>query len=779
VQVAEYPGLQRGYMRLVRFTERLDRRALIHLVFILVLGFAVYINSLSGEFMWDDHELIENNVYLKHWSNIPRIFTESISAGAGIESRSYRPLQMLSYMIDYSLYGLKAGGYHLSNILFHLAVALSIYWFTTLLFQNRIISLVAGVLFAVHPVHNGVVAYIAGRADSLSMLFMLLCFIFYIKEQKYDRFSVRLSILAVVSFFLALLSREHAVILPALLLLYHFTFRQKMRFYKFLPIIAVDVLYIILRISTFRHFLYASYCPTSVVQRLPGFFVALTNYIRLLVIPFNLHMEYGDKLFHWSYPKAVIGIAIFLLSLLYAFRKKAADKLVLFSFLWFFISLIPFANVVYISAYMAEHWLYLPSFGFCLFVGGITEYFYERSRYGRGLTMIVSILLLAFYSHLAVMQSIYWCDPIKFYKRTLRYAPWSPRAYSNLGIKYRELGKNREAIELFKKAVEIKPLEAGGYSNLGFAYYQAGDNDKAIEMYEKALRLDPMHAKTYNNFAIAYESLGEYEKAIRLYRRAIEINPNYAIAYYNLGNTYHDMGEHEKAIEEYRKAVRLNPDHGSTYYNLGLSLQYLGDNEAAATFYKRALRLRPKDAKIYNNLAIVYQRLGRYEDAIKAYKSAITLKPYLIEAHYNLGNTYRQMGRNDKAIDSYLKAIELNPYFDGAYYNLGNTYRDIGNKKRAIAMYMKATAARPDFAEAHFNLAEMYVDAGRYKDAIESYKRALELKPDNPNIHDKLAAVYFLQKEYDLAIHHCDKAMELGVSKPVVLEQLKPYRNKK
>ena len=150
---------------------------------IMILGLAVYANSLGGEFLWDDHHLIEDNMTINRWSKVTRVFTTDIASGAGGKYNFYRPLQIISYMFDYWLWKLNPIGYHLTNILLHILTALCLYWLINLIFKQPMLAFLSSVLFVVHPVHTEAVAYISGRADSLALLFMALCFIFYAKLQ--------------------------------------------------------------------------------------------------------------------------------------------------------------------------------------------------------------------------------------------------------------------------------------------------------------------------------------------------------------------------------------------------------------------------------------------------------------------------------------------------------------------------------------------------------------------------------------------------------------------
>ncbi|GAF76422.1 unnamed protein product, partial [marine sediment metagenome] len=153
--------------------NNLKNPTILAIVLIIILGFVVYSNSLNGKFIWDDEYLIKNNVYIRSFSYLPKIFSEDIGTGAEKKYYFYRPLQMITYMIDYSLWKLNVRGYHLTNTLLHILAALTIYWLINILFGDRPLSLFASLFFVAHPIHTEAVAYISGRADPLALLFML------------------------------------------------------------------------------------------------------------------------------------------------------------------------------------------------------------------------------------------------------------------------------------------------------------------------------------------------------------------------------------------------------------------------------------------------------------------------------------------------------------------------------------------------------------------------------------------------------------------------------
>ena len=512
-----------------------NRSKFLPIVLIIILGFAVYGNSLNGKFIWSDCALVRDNVYIKDSRYIPNLFTEDIGSGAGIKSNSYRPLQMLTYMIDYRLWKLDVRGFHLTNILLHISVALVVYWLLNILYNDRFLSLLTSILFVVHPVQTEAVAYISGRADPLSSLFVLLCFILYIKGLRSKNLIVYA--LALISLAFALLSRENSLVLPVLLVLLHYIFRQRIEAKTFLPILVIAFIYILLRFTLLSYLLPITSSAGTIFARLPGFLVAITNYTRLLLFPFGLHMEYGHKTFSFIDLRAILGLIILFGGLIYAFRKRKQNRLLFFSISWFFIALLPQSNLYPINAYMAEHWLYLPSIGFFLILArGLTSIYVAKNLKGPAIVSIMSILV--FYSFLTIKQNNYWKQPIVFFERTLKYVPDSPELHNNLGIAYAEAGRKEEAITSYKKAIVLNPDYAMAYFNLGNAYSSLGNRPEAITSYKKAIELNPGYAKAYYNLATIYYEEKQYELALDYYRKAMELGHKIQLEFLGVLNDY-------------------------------------------------------------------------------------------------------------------------------------------------------------------------------------------------------------------------------------------------
>ena len=141
----------------------------------------VYCRVARGEFVFDDNHLIKNNQYIKSGLSLANILIGKIKVDVEEKYSSYRPITMLTFAMDYSLWGLNERGYHVTNTILHILVALAIYWLISIFYRDNTLALLTGLLFVAHPIHTEAVAYVAGRGDSLAALFVLLCIIFYIK----------------------------------------------------------------------------------------------------------------------------------------------------------------------------------------------------------------------------------------------------------------------------------------------------------------------------------------------------------------------------------------------------------------------------------------------------------------------------------------------------------------------------------------------------------------------------------------------------------------------
>jgi len=565
-----------------------DRITFLSVAAIIALGLFVYAGSLDGSFIWDDEDLIRDNLRIRDLRNIPKIFTEDIGAGSGKRFNFYRPIQTLSYMADYALWRLEPRGYHLTSILLHILAALILYWLIKILYDDRLISFFTGAFFVIHPAHTEAVAYISGRADLLAFIFVLLTLIFYIRHIQSE--GALFYFAALSCSVLALLSREGSIILCGLIPLYHYTFRKKITLKNFPPIAAVSLCYLVFRTTALGSAMPDLSAHPPLIERIPSIFAAFANYIRILFLPLDLHMEYGNRLFSAADPMVIAGLLAAFAFLMYIARSRKGRGAVFFAISWFFISLIPVSGIYPLNAYMAEHWLYLPSVGFFIILAKGIGHLCRRER-ARMFGILLAGALFLFYSHATIRQCGYWKDPFTFYERTLEYAPHSYKVKVNLANAHLSAKRYEKAIFLYRQALELKPDYADAYYNMGNAYGAGGDTRLAIASYEKAIEMKPGHFAARNNLGNIYSAAGDSDRAEALYKKAIELNPEYADAYYNLGNEYRRRGNDRAAIGVYKECIEINPYQGAAHNNLAVSYYNLGEYGPAIEHRDKAISL--------------------------------------------------------------------------------------------------------------------------------------------------------------------------------------------
>ncbi|MBI5145176.1 MAG: tetratricopeptide repeat protein [Candidatus Omnitrophica bacterium] len=491
--------------------------------------------------------------------------------------------------MDYSIWQLDPKGYHLTNILIHLLVALAIYFLIIAIINDHVISLFAALLFVVHPLNVETVASISDRADSLAALFMLLSIIFYLKYLKQQ--NGKGSILIGTSYLLAILSKENSLAVPALLLAYHYIFKKKINVKNFFIIVGIILTYLVFRLALIKVTPVNSLSITLLLQRIPGFFAAIFSYLRIILFPFNLHMEYSYKLFHFTDPRTILGLTAAIFLLLFAIKKKNSNDFMRFSLLWFFIALMPVANIYpFNESYMAERWLYFPSIGI-LFIFAEQISLMRQIRRLRSIATCIFICLLMFYAILTMKQNKYWSHPIIFFERTLKYNPESGKAYNELALEYEEVGRFKEAVSAYKNAIKYMPDALGAYFNLANLYRRLGKKEESANIYNKAIEIKKRIIQQHYEAAKQYGEKGNYRKAIASYQEALFVEPNSLLLSSNLSNLYIITGHHRKAIQLLTEVLSHNPNFSLLHNNLSLAYYYTKQYELAIKHCDRAIAL--------------------------------------------------------------------------------------------------------------------------------------------------------------------------------------------
>ena len=658
------------------------------IITLLLVSLAVYLNTLSANFVYDDILQIVNNPWITDIRNIPTIFSESVWSFKRLSiSNYYRPMMHIVYMLNYHLFGLKPWGFHLVNILFHCGASILVF-----LLIRRLLTaqgsakssvylsppFIAAILFAVHPIHTEAVSWIAGLPDVAFTFFYLLSLYLYILFREGVKSGYLLSIL---SFSMATLFKEPAITLPIMLVAYDYLVKKSdgtiiAAIKRYIPYAVVSGVYLLVRYFALRSLVpSSSYSSLSTYQLIINVFPLFREYLTGLLWPFDLNFWHIfqpiSSLFEAQGVIAVVVTAIFLVVAMAAYRK---NRLLFFSLLFV---VVPLAPVFYIKAIngkpFAERYLYLPSVGYVLLLAIFLSWGKEKlPRVAKSIT-IVFIVIVGLYAVGTITRNNVWKDDLNLWADTVMKSPDS----------------------------------AAVHNELGNVYVSRGLLDKAVAELQIALRLSPNTAPVHYSLANVYASQGQLDKAAAEYQSAIQLKPNFADAHNNLATMYVSQGLMDKAVAEFQTALRLNPDYAEAHDNLGGVYVTQGLLDKAEGEFQAALRLNPDYAKSHNNLATVYASQGLMDKAIIEYQSATRLKPDLVEAHYNLGNAYSSKGLFDMAIEQYQITLRLRPKLAQAHNKIGFAYASQGLLDRAIAEYQTALQLKPDFHEASQRLNDI------------------------------------------------------------------------
>ena len=557
------------------------------LVLICVL---VYLNSLSNGFVFDDRGTIVENKYITGViEHLPSFFNSSYFTIAESEA-SYRPVATLSYHLLYAMFKLDPLGYHLGSLILHITNVILVYCLVNLLQKNKTTALVAGLLFACHPVLTEAVNCISFNEDLLAALFYLLSFIFYITPgAENKKFKTSHYILSLVFYLLGLLSKEMAITLPVIIFVYDIAIRQSLsangfiqqiwqtvrpRIGVYLGYAAVSIFYLCLNFLILTKPEAQQFSYGSIGKRLLYLPDHIFNFIRLAVLPANLSADYV-----FSYPThffelqnviaviAVIGIVIISL----AIHKK--QKTMSFGIWWFVLTLFPVSNLIEIFNPVADRYLYLPLVGFCLVLATLLTEVVSRlgglnKKLGTALQISLTVILLVAYSTITVARNTDWKDGLSLWSKTLQTTPNSAPAHGNLGRAYLELDLFDKAITEFEAALEIRPQSHKMYYNLGFAYEKKGSLREAVNLYNKALELKPDYVDAHFNLGNIYASKGRLNDAARAYRSVLERDPQDTEARNNLGVIYARQGKLDQAISQWQNILEIEPGNQEVQDNI-------------------------------------------------------------------------------------------------------------------------------------------------------------------------------------------------------------------
>ncbi len=525
---------------------------------ILLLTFVpalLYANTLGNAFQYDDSAFILKNTYVHSVSNIGHFFT-SPRLISNIPLSGYRPLTMASFALNYSLGGENPEGYHLTNVLIHVANTLLVYAVSLCLMtafgtrQRRVAAFAIALLFACHPVNTQPVNYISGRSTLLVGGFSLLSVLLYVLFSRAQASRFRIALVwvgSLLAYIMALLSKEEAVVLPALLGAYEicrFRFRLERRSItticlSLLPYVIITAGFLALVVNVLgivQDTPQSRSLAENLLTQAKAFFI----YLRLLALPTKLSIDHvvpvSRSLADPAALTAVAGVAAILAGSVLLARTH---PVVPFGVWWFFFSLAPTSTLVALKLIVNEQRLYLAAVGIMFMVGaGFATLFRrltERKRLSARRCLIAAWLaVLILFGVLTVRRNMEWSTPHSLWASALAAYPASARANTELAYICIEEGRLHDALERAKKAVESAPDVAEPRIALATVYSRLGRNEAALEEARLAVNMNPRLATAQNILGTVYARLGRTGEAQAALERALELDPEYSEARQNL-----------------------------------------------------------------------------------------------------------------------------------------------------------------------------------------------------------------------------------------------------
>jgi tetratricopeptide (TPR) repeat protein len=581
----------------------------------MAVTWAVFGQTLAHDFVnFDDHVYVYDNPLV-----IRGLCTEGIiGAFTHTHARNWHPLTTVSHMLDCQLYGLNAGGHHLTNVILHtisvLLLFLVLKQMTGAVWQSAFVA----VLFAVHPLHVESVAWIAERKDVLSAAFFMLTLAAYARYARAP--SAPRYLLVALFFAFGLMSKPMLVTLPFVLLLLDYWPLGRIGDQKLevgsqlrrlitekIPLFALSALSCTATLLTQRQ-------SSNAIDQLPflwklnNSFVSYVTYIWQMLWPARLAVFYphpNDRLPVLEVTAAIAFLVGISLVVIYLRRTK---PYFVTGWFWYLGMLVPVIGLVQVGEQAhADRYTYLPQIGLYIIIAWtVGDLLLESTPRVRGaLVGIAAALVIVSLGVRSFGQASYWKNSETLWNHTLTVTAENDVAHNNLGFLFLRKGELDKAISEFQAALNIRSRNIETHYSLGAALIQ---NNLGNTLARKQL----------------------WDEAIDHLQEAVRLRPDYADAYFNLGSVLFQQGRIDQAIAQWHKALAIRPTDAEAHRSVASALRKQGNVKEAIAEYGQALNVVPEDSVALNNLAWI---LATSSDAsMRDGARAVTLAVQAVQA---------------------------------------------------------------------------------------------------------------------------------------------------
>lgn len=645
------------------------------LLLCLLGGFLAYLPALPGTLIWDDLYLVGENPFFRspvfaletfrHW-----LFFDSFST-------YYRPVQNLSYMLDYAVWRGNPLGYHITNVLLHALSGFLLYCLLRRLVPPLLeagkttaapwLALLVALVWTVHPIHNAAVAYISGRADSLASLFALSAWLlsFRARESTSSGRRIACAMAASLCGLLALCSKEIALMWGALFALHLLIFERTTPWRSKVAPLTVALmlvgLYALLHALPERRTPMQDGAPPPLAARGLLMLRALGDYTGLIFFPSTLHMERtlsdptalrsaqawrdhvrGDHL-------SALGLLAALGAIALCRSRAPGQSLRRFGALWFVAAFLPISNLFPLNAEVAEHWIYLASIGFILCVAASLLQFAER--WPRLLAGAAALAVVALGVRTAVRADD-WVDGETFCQRTVAAGGASPRVLQTLAAIYAGCGELDRQERLLRRMLERYPDYAPARIQLGVCLQRQGRNDEAAPLLQTSSDESRRHPRTWPaalQLARMHLESQRFDEALGAIAAARATFPDpWPLAEMH-ARILRERGDLTGAVSVVAEYAGARWWHLPAWQTLGELQSEAGATDEAIATLHHAARLDLYDPRPLTAIARVELTRGRGDAALRAQSEAIERQPEQRDSYLAMAAILEQLGRRPEA----------------------------------------------------------------------------------------------------------------------------------
>ena len=704
--------------------------------------------------------------------------------------KSYRPLTVLTFRLNYLVHELEPLGYHLVNIILHAGVTIMYHRLCSSLLSQASAA-VAALLFAVHPVHTEAVTGVVGRAELLASLFFLSALLKY-KSLSWRR-TVEWKGLMWISVLVALsmMCKEQGITVIALCALHEIFVEQKLSYRDFvtfgqalsggkvgfpcwvklsgqrLGVLALTGFCLMLarlkimgsQLPVFTRFDNpAAVAETPTRQLTHNYLLTVNSW--LLFAPADLCCDWTMNTVPLvrsvSDPRNLATILLYAVLAHLVYRglnvgPTSEASVILTGLGLLVLPFIPASNLFFsVGFVVAERILYLPSMGFCLLVAFGCDKIFRKGGVWRYLVVAGLSLTLATHACKTVMRNQDWRDEYSLFQSGLRVNAGNAKLFNNVGHALESKGRYEDALDYFHAAVTVQPDDIGAHINVGRTYNHMARFVEAEEAYLKAksllprpkpgesyqARVAPNHLNVFLSLATLISKNGSrLEEADLLYRQAISMRSDYTQAYINRGDILLKLNRSKEAQEVYERALFYDNTNPDIYYNLGVVLIEQGRHGQALAYLNKALEFDPDHSQALLNSAMLIQESGSShlrQIAVERLNKIVSKGQVNERVYFNLGMLSMDGGNSESAEVWFRKAIELKTDFRSALFNLALLLSDSERPLEAAPFLHQLIKHHPNHTKGLILLGDIYINHLRDLEAAEGcYRKILAVEPEN------------------------------------------------